>query len=109
MVLFLTAVSAPAGTLTTRSYEIKIEVECPEYNVTCDHVKFTGVDRKSGKTIALTGRTVHTIGKDGVTPSRFLGYEFNDGSAKYFVGDDGELRITHRSKVLLDETGEWKY
>jgi hypothetical protein len=108
----LVSVSVPAlattQTLTTASYKITIEVRCPEGDVTCDNVKYIGVSRKSGKSITLTGKTVHTTGADGVTPSRFLGYEFKSEGTKYFVGENGELRITRGSKVLVHETGEWK-
>ena len=102
------ALSAPASTLTTPSYKIAVEVRCPEYNVTCDDVRYVGISRKSGKSITLTGRTVHTIGVDGITPSHFLGYEFKNGSTTYFVGEDGELRVTRGSKILVQETGVWK-
>jgi hypothetical protein len=72
-------------------------------------VRYKAVSRKSGKSIALTGTTVHTIGADGVTPSRFLGYMFKNGKTIYFVGDDGELRVTRGSKVLVQETGIWRW
>ena len=103
----LAAVSSLADTLTTPSYKITV-VCCDEYVVSCDTVKYVGVSRKTGKSIALTGRTVHTTGADGVTPSRFLGYEFKNGRTSYFVGDDGELRVTQGSKILVEERGSWK-
>jgi hypothetical protein len=99
-----------AGTtniLITPSYTITIE-GCEEYVTSCDSVKYVGVSKKSGKSIALTGRTVHTLGPDGVTPAHFLGYEFKSGGTTYFVGEDGELRVTRGSMVLVDEHGEWK-
>ena len=108
IVLLSAAISSPASTLTTPSYKITVEVRCPEGNVTCEDVRYVGVSRKSGKSITLTGRTVHTTGADGVTPSRFLGYEFKSGSTRYFVGEDGELRVTQGSKILVQETGVWK-
>ena len=107
--LILGAASSPAGILTTPSYKITVEVRCPEGYVTCDDVRYVGVSRTSGKSVTLTGRTVHTTGADGVTPSRFLGYEFKSGKTKYFVGEDGELRVTRGSKILAQETGVWKW
>lgn len=107
--LISAAISSLAGTLTTASYKITIEVRCPEGYVICHDIRYIGVNCKSGKSITLIGRTVHTIGADGVTRSRFLGYEFKRGRTTYFVGEDGELRVTHGSKVLIQETGVWKW
>jgi hypothetical protein len=100
--------AAGTNTLTTPSYKITIEEHCPEYNMTCDDVIYVGVSRKSGKSITLTGRTVHATGADGVTPTHFLGYEFKSGKTTYFVGEDGELQVTEDSKVLVEEHGTWK-
>lgn len=108
-IVLLSALGAPASTLTTPSYRITIEVRCPEYNVACDDVRYVGVSRKSGKSITLIGREVHAFGADGVTSSHFLGYEFRNGSTTYFVGEDGELRVTSGSKILVQETGVWKW
>jgi hypothetical protein len=108
IVLLSAAISSLADTLTTPSYKVTVEVRCPEGNVTCEDVRYIGVSRKSGKSITLTGRTVHTTGADGVTPSHFLGYEFRSGRTTYFVGEDGELRVTRGSKILVQETGVWK-
>jgi hypothetical protein len=107
--LISAAVSSPGGTLTTPSYKITVEIHCPEGCVTCDNVRYVGTNRKSGKTVTLIGRTVYTIGADGVTPSHFLGYEFRNGSTIYFVAEDGELWVRRRSKTLLDERGVWKW
>jgi hypothetical protein len=107
--LFAVPVGLSASTLTTPSYKITIEVRCPEYYVTCEDVIYRAVNRKSGKSITLRGTTVHSIGADGVTPSAFLGYTFKNGKTKYFVGEDGELRVTRGSKVLVEETGTWRW
>ena len=107
--LISAAISSSAGLLTTPSYKITVEVRCPEGSVTCDDVRYVGVSRKIGKSITLTGRTVHTTGADGITPSHFLGYEFKSGRTTYFVGEDGELRVTRGSKILVQETGVWKW
>jgi len=81
---------------------------CDEYAVTCDNVKYVGVSKRTGKSITLTGKTVHTVGADGVTPARFLGYMFKNGKTTCFVGEDGELRVTRGSRVLVHERGIWK-
>jgi hypothetical protein len=35
-------------------------------------------DLKTGQSIRLTGKTIHTTNAPGVTPGRFLGYEFRN-------------------------------
>lgn len=96
-----------AETLDTPSYVVSI-TPCAEGIVSCDEVKYVGVSKKSGKSIKLTGSTIHTLGADGVTPSRFLWYLFKNKETSYFVGDDGILRITRGKKVLVEEKGIWK-
>ena len=44
---------------------------------------------------------------DEITPAHFLGYEFKNGRTTYFIGEDGELRVTRGSKVLVEERGTW--
>jgi len=93
--------------LDTPNYTITIK-GCDEYVVSCDNVKYKGVNKKNGKSITLTGRTVHSTGADGITPSQFLGYEFTNCETIYFVGADGELLVTRGTNVLVDERGIWK-
>ena len=93
--------------LDTPNYTITIR-GCDEYVVSCDNVKYKGVNKKNGKSITLTGRTVHSATADDVTPSQFWGYEFTNREAIYFVGADGELLVTRGTNVLVDERGTWK-
>jgi len=99
---------ARASTLTTPSFIIEITVNCAEGNVTCDNVGYVGTSKKNGKRIKLRGKTMHTLCADGVTPCRFLGYEFHNGNTQYRVLDGGELTVTLGKKVLLEEKGEWR-
>lgn len=99
---------ANAETLVTRNYTVTVEVNCEEGNVTCDDVTYRGVSNKTGKTIVLKGTTRHTICADGVTPCKFLGYQFKKGNMTYFVSDSGMLRVSSGKKVLVDEAGEWQ-
>ncbi len=100
--------AAAVETLETPSFTITIDVRCEEGNVTCDDIRYVGTSKKTGKAIRLTGRTRHTICADGVTPCRFLGYEFKNGATVYFLSDGGELIVEQRGKLLLREQGEWK-
>ena len=97
-----------AETLDTPSFTVTIDVRCAEGNVTCDDGGYLGTSKKSGKAIRLTGRTRHSICADGVTPCRFLGYEFKNGATTYFLSEGGELIVERRGKQLLREQGEWK-
>ena len=65
--------SEHATTLTTDHFAVTISQHCEEGAVTCDDVSYSGVNRKTGKEIHLTGSTWHTTCADGVTPCRFLG------------------------------------
>jgi len=96
-----------AETLATPSYVITIVENCGEGNVACDDVAYLGVSRKTGKSIALKGRTVHTACRDN-TPCRFLGYEFASGRTIYRVTEDGVLEVRQGDKILVHEKGTWK-
>jgi hypothetical protein len=100
------------GELVTDNYHVTITDHCGEGSVTCNHVTYLGVNRKSGNPIQLTGATMHTMCADGKTPCRFLGYQFKNGDVTYYVMEEGVLRVVkgskHKEKVLLEEQGEWK-
>lgn len=95
-----------AQVLITPSFNVTI-IGCDEGVVACDDVRYVGVSRKTGNVLALKGRTRHTLGADGVTPSRFLGYEFRSGNTTYSVSDDGALEVRRGSTVLVSEQGKW--
>jgi len=99
---------AHADTLTTPSFTVEITVNCEEGSVTCDDVAYVGTSKKTGKSIKLHGRTKHTTCADGVTPCRFLGYEFRNGKIYYHVLEDGTLLVVQGKKTLLSEKGEWQ-
>jgi hypothetical protein len=102
------AVAANAETLLTPSFTVQIEVKCAEGNVTCDDVSYLGTNRKSGKSISLRGKTLHSMCADRVTPCRFLGYEFVRGNLRYVVLESGNLLVTRGKSVLVQEAGEWQ-
>jgi len=108
MALSADALASSLSTLITPSYKITVEARCPEGEVACDNVKYVGVSTKTGKSITLVGKEIHTTSPDG-TPGHFLGYEFNNGHTTYFIGEDGELQVTKGSKVLVEEHGKWKW
>lgn len=91
--------------LETPTYLIRIEVHCPEGAVTCDRVTYSGKSKKSGRHLTLPGKTVHSLCADGVTPCRFVGYQFRNGTTTYLVTEDGELIVQDGGKVIIDEHG----
>lgn len=103
----------PTLTLITDSHEIRIVVRCSEGEVSCDRVSYHGIDTRTGKSIRLTGSTLHTTFADGVTPCRFLGYRFRGGNIVYSVledsdGETGTLVLSRDGKVLPQERGVWR-
>ncbi|MFM2302960.1 MAG: hypothetical protein RLZZ135_363, partial [Cyanobacteriota bacterium] len=99
---------AIADTLTTKQFRIDIQRNCAEGNVTCDRVSYRGKDLKTGKSIQLSGRTMHTKCADGVTPCRFIGYEFRNRDYRYIVTEYGNLDIYRGKQLILSQPGTWE-
>lgn len=97
--------AANAETLKTKNFNVTITRNCPEGYVTCNNVTYYGKDLKTGKSIRLTGKTIHTTGADGVTPSRFLGYEFRNREYLYRVTASNTLQVYQGKKLILEEKG----
>jgi len=98
-----------ADTLTTPSFTVTVESHCEEGEVTCNDVTYLGVSKKTGKPLALKGKTIHSKCKDSIiTPCRFVGYKFKSGTSIYQVLADGTLEVTQNGKVLVHEQGEWR-
>ena len=109
LLLLITSVSVLAEELETPSYNVTIQSNCAEGEVSCDDVSYTGVNKKSGKAITLKGSTWHTLCADGVTPCRFLGYKFKNGDVTYTVSEEGVLEVVKKgNKVLFSEQGNWR-
>jgi len=106
---------AGAGTLTTPGYIVKVTSACVARDEACGDWNYEGSSRKSGKSIKLRGTDVfHMCPGDqgdgpGRTPCHHLGYEFLNGSVRYFVGDDGTLEVKSGEKVLVNQQGEWEW
>ena len=98
---------AIANTLTTKGFKIDIQVNCEEGNVTCDRVSYRGRDLKTGKSLRLSGRTIHSLCADRVTPCHFLGYEFRNHNYRYIVTDGGLLKVYQGEKLLVSQQGKW--
>ncbi|MEA5511754.1 hypothetical protein VB715_18440 [Crocosphaera sp. UHCC 0190] len=94
-------------TLKTKNFKITINSNCQEGEVTCDHVSYEGINVNTGESLQLIGKTLHTTCADGITPCRFLGYEFLNGKYRYMVTEDGSLLVYQGEKLLLEEQGTW--
>lgn len=96
---------ANAETLKTKNFNITITRNCPEGYVTCNDVTYYGKSLQTRKSIRLNGRTIHATCADGVTPCRFLGYEFRNNKYLYRVTTDGTLQVYQGKKLILQEKG----
>lgn len=111
--LFLLGISlflckaALAETLKTPNFIVNIVRHCPEGEVVCYNVSYTGTSLKTGESIQLTGKTVYRLCFGSVTPCQFLGYEFTNGTYRYFVTESGAINIYKKGKLLLKEQGAW--
>ena len=88
--------------IETKSYKIEVTRRCPEGYISCDNVLFNVENKTSSSKFSAVGKTVHTTCKDGETPCRFLGYQFNQADEIYFVGLDW-LRISNKGEEKMRE------
>jgi hypothetical protein len=99
--------TALAETLKTKNFVVQITRNCPEGDVVCDNVSYTGTRLKTGASIKLTGKTVYRMCADKVTPCQFIGYEFLNGDYRYLVTESGTLRVYKQKRLLVEESGSW--
>jgi len=91
----------------TKSYRLNVMHPCPEGCVSCDYLRLTCLSKATGSVVHAKGRTWHTTGADGVTPSRFLGYIFMHDGKVYRILPDGTFEIAGADgKVEVEE--KWK-
>ena len=100
-----TALAGAQEVLITPSFAVII-IGCGEGVISCEDATYVGVSRKTGNTLKLKGKTVHSMMADGVTPNLLLGYEFRNGSTVYTVSDD-VLVVKQAGKVVVSEKGKW--
>ena len=98
--------AAAQEVLVTPGFVVTI-IGCGDGVVSCEDAKYVGVSRKTGQVLTLKGKTLHTMAADGVTPNRFLGYEFRNGQTVYRVTLDGELEVKQGGRALVNEKGKW--
>lgn len=101
--------AALADTLRTKDFRVTITNNCPEGEVACNNVTYHGVNVNTNASLQLQGRTVHTSCADGVTPCRFVGYEFSNGNYRYLVTEEGRLQVYQNGKIVLNQIGNWEH
>ena len=108
--LLLASAFISAQQLDTPNYTVEIQQLCSEGEVQCQQVLYKGTSKVSGASIELKGTAWHSLCADGVTPCRFLGYQFKNGRIRYLVHESGLLQVIGSSgKVVLEEQGVWDY
>jgi len=97
------------SSLETPGYQVTIVTRCEEPSLLCDDVTYTGVSKKTRRSITIRGSKAVRYCSDGQTPCQDLGYKFPAGNVLYAVTPEGRLSVTNvmSGKVLVDEQGKW--
>ena len=120
--IFLICSPVSANNLNTANYMIRININCEDFKLPCDKVTCIVINKNSGDSLELTGRTIFTPCEDGLKMCSFIGYELkneigensylidkNDENT-YFIDENGTFIVTDESdEVLSKETGVWTY
>ena len=94
--------------LLTPQFVVVVVERCPEGDVACNDVTYTGVNRKTGESIFLKGQAWVRLCADRVTPCQHIGWEFKNGDLIYRVQESpAVLRVERRGKTLLEQEGKW--
>jgi hypothetical protein len=109
VVILLFTSHALAETLVTPSYKIEFG-GCGEGVVSCDEIDVVVTNRSSNAVSSYTGKTMHSLCNDGVTPCQFQGYQFPGNEGHFVIHADGTLEISGKSnQAILVEEGKWSY
>lgn len=95
-------------TLETDNYLVKVQ-GCEEFVVSCNDVVYEGLNKNTQESIKIeNGKTLSTTCADGVTPCRFIGYQFLNDGYTYSVYSEGSLVVTDsENNIILEEAGKW--
>lgn len=100
--------AASSQVLTTPGYVVTITEQCAEGEVGCDNVLYSGVNRRSGKSLTLHGKALMHDCPGTTTPCHHIGWRFDNHGTTYTVTDAGVLEVTRGDKTLLRQTGTWQ-
>ena len=89
--------------LLTPNYVALIVQHCRRGVLDCQNVEYFGVNRNTGASIYLRGRSIVSGGA-----SNWLGYQFKNRETGYFIyvnGSDARLSVEQDGKILTEESG----
>jgi len=52
---------------------------------------------------------IHSLCADKVSSCRFLGYQFNDGDKQFIISAEDRLEVIRQGKIILKESGQFRY
>jgi hypothetical protein len=100
--------AAVSAVLLTPQFVVVVVERCPEGDVACNDVTYTGVNRNTGESIHLKGQAWVRLCADRVTPCQHIGWQFKNGDLIYRVQETpAVLQVERRGKTLLEEAGKW--
>jgi len=88
------------------AYFIVLINHCERGLLDCRKIEFFSIEKNSGVSLRTKGKTI--VG--GNSPN-FYGYEFKSGHLTYSIylnGDQGNLRIEDKGKIIMHEDGQFK-
>ncbi len=99
---------ADAAVLVTEQFVIVIVEQCPEGDVACNNVKYTGVNRSTGETLTLKGQAWVRMCADAVSPCQHIGWQFRNGDYVYRIRETPPSLIIERNgRMLIEQKATW--
>ena len=99
---------ASAAVLVTEQFVIVVVERCPEGDVTCNNVSYTGINRKTGEAISLKGQAWVRMCADTVTPCEHVGWQFKSGEFTYRVrATPPSLEVERGGKTVIEQKVVW--
>jgi hypothetical protein len=99
---------ADAAVLLTEQFVVVVVEHCPEGDVACNNVTYTGVSRKTGETISLKGQAWLRMCADTVTPCEHVGWQFRNGEFTYRVRETPpSLEVERGGKTVIEQKAVW--
>jgi len=97
-----------AAVLVTEQFVVVIVERCPEGDVACNNVSYTGVNRNTGEVVSLKGQAWVRMCADTVTPCEHVGWQFKNGEYTYRVRETPpSLEVERGGKTLIQQKAVW--
>jgi hypothetical protein len=102
------AFHADAAVMVTEKFVVVIAERCPEGDVACNNVTYTGVNRSTGESVTLKGQAWVRMCADNVTPCQHIGWLFKNGEYTYRVRETPPLlEVERNGKTVLEQQAVW--